>query len=149
MASRTGLSRPAAVRLLEALVSDSIVIRDSRTKKYRLGLRLHEWATKVAHALTPLSIARRELIRLTSDCRRSFYLFVLEETDAVMVEGTEYLDGQALTKPISTHMLWYVTASGKAIAAFSPEDIFKSLMDRVDRDRKSVEIKVELRHQII
>src|SRR5439155_15051189 len=104
VASRTGLSRPAAVRLLEALVSDSIVIRDPRTKKYHLGLRLHEWATKVAHALTPLSIARRELIRLTSDCRRSFYLFVLEETDAVMVECTEYLDGQALTKPISTHM---------------------------------------------
>lgn len=65
-----------------------------------------------------------------------------------MVEGTEYLDGQALTKPISTHMPWYVTASGKAMAAFSPTDVLNGLLDRIEQDHKSPERKADIRSQV-
>jgi DNA-binding IclR family transcriptional regulator len=45
-------------------------------------------------------------------------------------------------------MAWYVTASGKVMAAFCPADVFKRLMERVDRDDKSSERKTDIRSQV-
>ena len=132
VAKQTGLSRPAAVRLLDALVEDSVVVRDNRSKKYRLGLLLYEWASKSAHAVTPLTIARREMIRLTASTQRGYHFFVLEDSDAVMLEGTEWVDGEALSIPVPTHIAWYQTASGKAIAAFSSPEIQRRLLAQLE-----------------
>jgi DNA-binding IclR family transcriptional regulator len=142
VAKQTGLSRPAAVRLLDALLEDSVVVRDNRSKKYRLGLLLYEWASKSAHAVTPLTIARREMIRLTATTERGYHFFVLEGGDAIMLEGTEWIDGEALSIPVPTHMAWYQTASGKAIAAFSAPEIQRRLLGEMEmkvRDGQKVE----------
>ena len=42
VASVAGFSRPAATRLLDGLLADTIVIRDPKSKRYRLGLRLYD-----------------------------------------------------------------------------------------------------------
>jgi DNA-binding IclR family transcriptional regulator len=115
-----GLSRPAATRLLDGLAADSIVVREESTKRYRLGLRLYEWAVSAVQASTPINIARKEVLKLAMDVGREFNLLVMEGTDVVFLERFEDVDGIVLSRPVAGRRAWYLTATGKAIAAFSP-----------------------------
>lgn len=120
VASATGLSRPAATRLLEGLTSDAIIVRDEATKRYRLGLRLYEWAVAAVQASTPINIARKEIVKLCLEADREFNLLVMEGNDVVLLERFESVDGIVLNRPVPGRRVWHQTATGKAIVAFSP-----------------------------
>jgi IclR family acetate operon transcriptional repressor len=116
-----GLSRPAATRLLDGLAADSIVVRDEMSKRYRLGLRLYEWAVSAVQASTPINIARKEVLKLAMDMGREFNLLVMEGADVVLLERFEDVDGIILSRPVPGRRAWYLTATGKAIVAFLPQ----------------------------
>ena len=121
VANVAGLSRPAATRLLDGLASDAIVVRDESTKRYRLGLRLYEWAVAAVQAGTPINIARKEVLKLAMDMGREFNLLVMEGADAVLLERFEDVDGIILSRPVPGRRAWYLTAAGKAVVAFLPQ----------------------------
>lgn len=123
-----GLSRPAATRLLDGLAADSVVVRDATTKRYRLGLRLYEWAVSAVQAGTPINIARKEVLKLAMDMRREFNLLVMEGSDVVLLERFEDVDGIILSRPVPGRRAWYLTATGKAIVAFMPQA--RSMVDK-------------------
>ena len=137
VASVAGFSRPAATRLLEGLTADSIIIRDPKSKRYRLGLRLYEWSTAAVQASTPINIARREFIRLSMEIGRECNFIVLEDTDALLIERSEDVDGVPLNRPVPGRRIWYQTATGKAIVAFSEPAAVKSIMERTFK-RKNI-----------
>jgi DNA-binding IclR family transcriptional regulator len=124
-----GFSRPAATRLLEGLTADSILIRDPKTKRYRLGLRLYQWATAAVQAGTPINIARKEFVKLSIELQRECNFLVLEDLDVVILERCETVDGVALNRPVSGRRIWHQTASGKAIVAFLPPATARGLID--------------------
>lgn len=128
VASVAGLSRPAATRLLDGLASDSVIVRDETTKRYRLGLRLYEWAIAAMQASTPINIARKEVLKLAMDMDREFNLLVLEGADVVLLERFEDVDGIVLSRPVPGRRAWYLTATGKAIVAYSPN--LRALLDK-------------------
>jgi DNA-binding IclR family transcriptional regulator len=121
VAAITGLSRPAATRLLDGLAADSIMVRDEPTKRYRLGLRLYEWAVAGVQASTPINIARKELVKLCLEADREFNLLVVEGNEAVLLERFENVDGIVINRPVPGRRVWYQTATGKAIVAFSEQ----------------------------
>jgi DNA-binding IclR family transcriptional regulator len=130
VAAVAGFSRPAATRLLEGLVADSIIVRDHTTKRYRLGLRLYEWSNAVVQASTPVNIARREFIKLSMEIKRECNFLVLEDLDAVLVERSEDIDGVPVNRPLPSRRRWFQTASGKAMVAFSPPARAKTILER-------------------
>jgi DNA-binding IclR family transcriptional regulator len=123
-----GLSRPAATRLLDGLAADAIVVRDEATKRYRLGLRLYEWAVSAVQASTPINVARKEVLKLAMDLGREFNLLVMEGADVVLLERFEDVDGIILSRPVPGRRPWYLTATGKAIVAFMPQE--RALIDK-------------------
>lgn len=123
-----GLSRPAATRLLDGLAADSIVVRDETSKRYRLGLRLYEWAVSAVQAATPINIARKEVLKLAMDMGREFNLLVMEGAEVVLLERFEDVDGIILSRPVPGRRAWYLTATGKAIVAFLPQS--RSMVDK-------------------
>ncbi|HLF76998.1 MAG TPA: IclR family transcriptional regulator [Dehalococcoidia bacterium] len=133
VASIAGFSRPAATRLLEGLTADSIIIRDARSKRYRLGLRLYEWSTAAVQGSLPINVARREFIKLSMDLGRECNFIVLEDTDAVLLERSEDVDGVPLNRPIPGRRVWCQTATGKAIVAFSEPAIANSIVERTTK----------------
>ena len=137
VASVAGFSRPAATRLLDGLLADTIVIRDPKSKRYRLGLRLYEWSTAALQASMPINIARKEFIKLSMELHSECNFIVMEDTDAVRLERSEAIDGVALNRPVPARRVWYQTATGKAIVAFSEPSQIKQVMDRTGR-RKDV-----------
>jgi DNA-binding IclR family transcriptional regulator len=138
VASVAGFSRPAATRLLDGLLADTIVIRDPRTKRYRLGLRLYEWATAALQATMPINIARKEFIKLSMELSSECNFIVMEDTDAVRLERSEAIDGVALNRPVPARRVWHQTATGKAIIAFAEPGHIRQVMDRTAK-RKDVE----------
>jgi len=133
VAVTAGFSRPAATRLLEGLRDDAIVVKDPATKRYRLGLRLYEWSNIAVQATTPINIARKEFIRLSMLTGRECNILILEELDVVFLERCEVVDGVPLNRPSVGRRVWYQTASGKAILAFSPPALKKSVLERTAR----------------
>jgi IclR family KDG regulon transcriptional repressor len=137
VASIAGFSRPAATRLLDGLLQDTIITRDAKTKRYRLGLRLYEWSTAALQASMPINIARKEFIKLSMELRSECNFIVIEDTDAVRLERSEAIDGVALNRPVPARRVWHETATGKAIVAFSEPALIKQIMDRTGK-RKDV-----------
>ena len=140
VASVAGFSRPAATRLLENLTADSIVIRDAKTKRYRLGLRLYEWSNAAIQASTPINIARKEFIKLSMETGRECSFLVLEGLDAVILERSEEVDGVPLNRPVPARRIWYETATGKAIVAFSTAAAQKAILDATSK-RKGIDVE--------
>lgn len=150
VATLARFSRPAATRLLEGLTADSIVIRDPKSKRYRLGLRLYEWANAAVQASTPINIARKEFTKLSMEMRRECNFIVLEDTDSVLIERSEEVDGVPLTRPVAGRRVWFQTATGKAIVAFSEPAAARATLDRTakrkdiaDFDPKAMEAELQ------
>ena len=133
VAQVAGFSRPAATRLLESLTTDSIIVRDPQSKRYRLGLRLYEWSNLAVQASTPVNIARREFIKLATEIRRECNLLVLEDLDAVLVERAEDVDGIPVNRPVPGRRRWFLTATGKVMVAYSAPATISNVLDRTRR----------------
>jgi DNA-binding IclR family transcriptional regulator len=133
VASVAGFSRPAATRLLDGLMADTIIIRDPKSKRYRLGLRLYEWATTALQSSMPINIARKEFIKLSMELHGECNFIVIEDTDAVRLERSEAIDGVALNRPVPARRVWFKTATGKAIVAFTEPVQMKQVLDRTAR----------------
>ena len=119
VATATKLSWPAASRLLEGLAKESIVVREP-SKRYRLSLRFCEWASLAVQSRLPINIARKELVRLTIETGRQYNLVVMEDLETVIVERCELVDGIPINRFVSARRIWFETATGKALVAFSP-----------------------------
>ncbi len=130
VAQVAGFSRPAATRLLESLMTDSIIVRDQQSKRYRLGLRLYEWSNLAVQASTPVNIARREFIKLATEIHRECNLLVLEDLDAVLVERAEDVDGIPVNRPVPGRRRWFLTATGKVMVAHLPPAALASIIER-------------------
>ena len=130
VATIAGLSRPAATRLLQRLSADGMTVRDPKSLRYRLGLKLHEWATLAIQSGTPLNIARHEFVRLSQEMSRDCNFIVVEGIDAVPLERCETVNGITLNRPFTGRRLWFHTATGKAIVAFSAPATVKSIVQQ-------------------
>jgi DNA-binding IclR family transcriptional regulator len=151
VATVAGLSRPAATRLLQRLSADGMTVRDAKTLRYRLGLKLHEWATLAIQSGTPLNIARHEFVRLSQDMGRDCNFIVMEGIDAVALERCETVNGITLNRPLAGRRVWFETATGKAIVAYSAPATAKTIMqqtlkheDVADAKAFAVEMTAEL-----
>jgi DNA-binding IclR family transcriptional regulator len=139
VANVAGFSRPAATRLLEGLTSDAFVVRDPKSKRYRLGLRLYEWSTAAVQAGTPINIARREFTRLSLEIGRECNFLVLEDTDAVLIERSEPIDGVPINRPVPGRRAWFLTATGKAIVAFTEPAAARAIVERTYKRKDAPE----------
>jgi DNA-binding IclR family transcriptional regulator len=85
----------------------------------------------------PINIARKEFMKLSMDLHSECNFIVMEDTDAVRLERSEAIDGVALNRPVPARRVWFETATGKAIVAFTEPAQIKQIMDRTAR-RKDV-----------
>jgi IclR family transcriptional regulator, pca regulon regulatory protein len=150
-AAITGLSRPATNRLLDDLAQDNIVFRDSKSKRYRLGPRLYQWANVAMQAGTPVNIARKEIISLCLDMDTECNFLVLNDLDTVIVERCTLMDGVPVNRPLQApSRIWYQTGTGKVVVAYSSPEARQSVLERTYKrpdlnppPRKNLEAQLE------
>src|SRR6266480_4166469 len=122
--------RSTALRLLGTLERHSLVERDQRTARYRLGRRLPQLASVVTGEFDLRYVARPVCEQLAGAAGETVTLDVLvgdvivpieQATGSTSVVGVNWLGRRT---PV------HCTASGKAILAFGPDSVRERMLSR-------------------
>ncbi len=89
LSSETGLDRAVLYRLLATLGEDGYVVRDERSRKYRLGVALIELGARAARGLEVRRHALPGMRALMEQARETVCLAVREGDDVVIVDRLE------------------------------------------------------------
>jgi IclR family KDG regulon transcriptional repressor len=125
------LDQPVTVifRILRTFVSLGYVNQDPRTKRYSLGLRVWELSEKAVARLDIIETIQPVLTRLTHLTGETSSLALNQGTDFLYVATVNGLQPlRAYVEPGARIPLTFPTASGRAILAFSPQQIIDELL---------------------
>ena len=89
IAVATGLDKTTALRLLDVLARDGFVVRDARTKHYRLGAELLVLGAAALARFDPRPLARPSLLRLTGRFEDSVILSIPSGIESLCVDVEE------------------------------------------------------------
>jgi len=115
------LHKSTAHRLIMVLERHRLLERNSRTGRYRLGLKLFELGTKAASHLDLREQARPFLERVVLETGETVHLCIYDDGEVVYVDKVEPARSVRLASSVGRRNPAYCTAVGKAIMAFLPE----------------------------
>jgi DNA-binding IclR family transcriptional regulator len=125
------LEEPVTVifRILRTLVSLGYVNQNPHTKRYSLGLRVWELSEKAVARLDIVNTVQPILTRLTHLTGETSSLAINQGKDFLYVATVDGLQPlRAYVEPGSRLPLSLPTASGRAILAFSPQDVIDEVL---------------------
>jgi len=152
LAEATGLDRSTIHRFLSTLVQIGVLIQDPQTRRYRLGLRVLDYAYVLLNSLEIRRIAVSHLQELHHEVSGTLSLGVPDGNEVVLVERTF---GPWVTPggfELGQRLPMYASATGLAILAhLAPADTarvvsqlsFDPLTPRTLRNRAELEKRLE------
>ena len=108
-------------RLIMSLEKHRLVDRDSRTGRYRLGIRLFQLGTLAVAHMNIRDIAHPHLQALMYNSDETVHLCVLDNGEMLYLDKVEPNRSVRMSSTIGRRNPVHCTAVGKAIAAFLPE----------------------------
>ena len=112
----TGIPRPTAHRLAVALEAHGILDRDE-AGRFRLGIRLHEWAS---HVDPLLDAARRAVAALTAETGLSSQVYVRRGDERLCIASAEPASGLRDTVPSGTLLPLTAGSGAQVLVAWLP-----------------------------
>jgi IclR family transcriptional regulator, acetate operon repressor len=125
-----GVHRSTALRLLGTLERHSLVERDPRTAKYRLGRRLPQLASVVTGEFDLRFVARPVCEHLAGALGETVTLDVLDADEIVPIEQATGSTSVVSVNWLGRRTPIHCTASGKVILAFAPIAVRQRLLAR-------------------
>lgn len=126
----TGFSRATAYRLLSALETHRMVVREDG--RYSLGLRFVGWGTRALGGRDLVAAARPILERLRNATGESTQLYVREGDRRVCVAAVERASGLRDTVPVGAVMPLDRGSAGRVILAWSKAQREAELRERLE-----------------
>lgn len=132
LAEHTGLDRAVLYRLLQTLIEQGFVRKDTTNRRYLLGVAMLELGVKAGQSLEVRRLAEEPLATLSSDTGEVACLVVQDRDDVVVVAVTEPADKfiQVNYRVGFRHPLG-VAAHGKALLAFLPHGANRAELNTV------------------
>ncbi|MGH3089180.1 MAG: IclR family transcriptional regulator [Rubrobacteraceae bacterium] len=115
----TKLPRPTAHRLISALESHHLVVREG--KRYALGARLVGWGARALPARDLVGASRPALAKLRDETGESTQLYVREGGHRVCVASAERATGLRDTVHVGAVMPLALGSAGKVLLAYSDD----------------------------
>jgi DNA-binding IclR family transcriptional regulator len=128
IATKLGISRPGAIRLLETLVVSGVLVWDEDAKRYGFGLRLYEWGALANPMRRLMPAIRREAVKLANELGRRVDVLLADMPDVIHVEINDLMDGLVMTTPSHHRTPWWRFTSGKVLAALGQPNITEQLI---------------------
>jgi len=127
---RVDLNKTTAYRLLTALESEGLVVRNPETEAYRLGPEVIALGARAARANDLRSASRLELIELAQQIGETASLEALQDGQVLILDEAPgaYLIGA--TQFIGTRWPAHATSTGKVLLAHLPEAELKAMLAR-------------------
>lgn len=116
-------------RLVKTLEERGYVVREPASKRYSLGLRIWEIGRKAIGRIGLTDLGRPVLKWLMEVTGETSYLAVVRGTDTIYVDVVEGSEPLRVYAEPGFRVPLYLTASGKAILAFSGADLFREVVE--------------------
>jgi DNA-binding IclR family transcriptional regulator len=132
LAQALQLERPTAHRLLKALMSEGMLVRDPGSRRYTLGSLVFELGLASTHQFNLGTICSPVLEKLAQRTGDTSFLFVRSGNDAVClgrIQGTYPIQTPAV--PVGSRQPLGVNAGGLALLSCLPEAEAARILDAV------------------
>jgi len=132
---KLGIYPSSAQRLFTGLREGGILEQNSKTRKYRLGLKMFEMGLLFGHHLGIRRIARPHLEQLAARFDVNCHLGMLSGTSATIIDRIHNLESSSLIQRLSINVPLYCSGVGKAILAFLPREEQQGLLNKIKLTR--------------
>ncbi|WP_031468665.1 IclR family transcriptional regulator [Sciscionella sediminilitoris] len=128
LARRTGLAKSTVHRMAGTLLEHGVLERSG--VRFTLGLRLFELGERVPRKLGLREAALPYMADLRAATRQTVHLAVLDGTDVVYLEIFHNPDAPPLPSRTGGRLPAHATGVGKAMLAFSPQQVLDEVLHR-------------------
>jgi DNA-binding IclR family transcriptional regulator len=125
-----GLKKATTHRLLASLRRRGIVAQDPISRRYRLGMKLWELGQLASTQVDWLERIRPFLQQLTDRVGETTHLAILSDGQALYIEKVESTRSLRMPSQVGRRLPAHCTGVGKALIAFLPEEVTRSLVAR-------------------
>lgn len=125
----TGLPKGTVHRMLESLREHGIVVRED-SKRWRLGPKVAFWAGRYLEGPVALAPLRRYARQLSLETQFFSYLAILDHGEVVCVAVERPERKAHFFVQLGSRIPLLSTAAAKALLAFQPDDVVRSLVER-------------------
>ena len=132
IAQRTGLNTSAAQRFTHTLTQLGFLRKDERTRRYRLGPRMLNFAYSYLRANPLYDVAIPIVISVRDEWQETVNVSVLDDTDAVVAIRMPSQRRINSNTAIGRRMPAYCVSTGRAVLAWLPPEQRKAVLDRTD-----------------
>jgi DNA-binding IclR family transcriptional regulator len=128
LSRESGINKSTVHGIAYALEKAGAVVRDKKTKRYRLGMTLFELARAGYARIDLKEIARPIMEDLMRSTRQSVFLGIRSGDHVSIIDIVEATQDLKITAPIGTRVPLLAGAIGKALLAHMEEDQAASLI---------------------
>lgn len=128
LAKLSEINKSTILRLTGPLLDENLIERDRLTGKFRLGFGSLRLGQSYLESLDIRSAANDELRSLMRKTANTVHLVVLSGHDVVYLDKVEDEATVRMASRVGATMPAYCTAVGKAILAYSSEDVVSSIL---------------------
>jgi IclR family KDG regulon transcriptional repressor len=130
IAKKVGMHKSTVHRLLATLEEKRFVERDTVTGGYRLGINMLQMAYLTLEHNDLRQITGSYLRRMSEQYLETVNLSILDGADVVYLDVVESNQRVKLAAATGQRLPAFCTASGKAILAFSPDEVVQQVLER-------------------
>ena len=124
------IHRSRAMRLTGTLEANGYLVRNQENGKYRLGAKILRLAAEFEQNNEMRHLVRPVLKRLASDTGESVALYFVEGIERVVLIREEGTQAIRYSIPEGKRSILYAGAGGKAILAFSSDELIEQVLSR-------------------
>ncbi|WP_426997508.1 IclR family transcriptional regulator [Pseudarthrobacter sp. N5] len=124
----SGLNKSTLLRLAAPLLEESLLERDHETGRFRLGHGCLRLGQSYLDGLDVRTVANSELRTLMRSTASTCHLVVLSGQDVVYLDKVEDEATVRMASRVGATMPAYCTAVGKAMLAYSNEEVVSSVL---------------------
>lgn len=128
LAELSGINKSTVLRLATPLIDENLIERDRVSGRFRLGFGSLRLGQSYLDALDLRSAANAELRSLMRKTSNTVHLVVLSGHDVVYLDKVEDQATVRMASRVGASMPAYCTAVGKAILAYSPEEVVAPIL---------------------
>lgn len=134
-------------RVLGSLAEFGFVLRNKKTKKYKLGLTLMELGLSIRDNLSVRNTSLPIMEKLATDTKESVYLTVPEGKDGIFIDCMDSPHLLKIVEPIGMRLPLSKGASKKVILAFLPHLPQQKIIGELIENKQITDVS-ELNHDL-
>ncbi|NMO98083.1 IclR family transcriptional regulator [Paenibacillus lemnae] len=132
IASQIGLHKSTVHRLMTTLEDRGFVVRDSRSDKYRLGLKIWELSTHLSHSDDPAVLLLPAMESLRDRLGETVSLYLRDGGERIRIQAVQSNQAIRRVAQVGARLPLYVGASSKVLVAFAAESDQEEILNAAD-----------------